>query len=183
MLAELGRNWWALALRGAVAILFGVAAIVVPGITLAFLVALFAVNAFLHGISYLALGLRGGVEHRWPFLISGIVAIIVAVMAFLWPGLTAVSLLLLIGAWAIVSGIAEILAAIRLRAVIDNEWPLALTGILSVLFGLYVIAFPGAGALTILWLIGAFAIVSGVLILLMAFRLRSHGQGGATAAT
>ena len=110
-------------------------------------------------------------------ILGGVVGIAVGIIAAILPGITALFLLSLIGAWAIVTGAAEIVAAYRLRKAISGEWLLALQGIISIAFGLYVWIFPGAGALAIVWLIAAFAIASGVILLMLAFRMRSLARG------
>jgi uncharacterized membrane protein HdeD (DUF308 family) len=103
-------------------------------------------------------------------------SVVLGVIAFIWPGITALTLLYVIAFWAITSGIFEIVAAIELRKVITNEWFLALSGVLSIIFGVLLILFPGSGALALVWLIGSYSIVFGVILLMLAFRLRSHHQ-------
>ena len=171
----LTRNWWALALRGLAAIVFGIVALVVPHITLVALIALFGAYALVDGIFALVSAVRAA-EHRtrwWPLLLEGLAGVVLGVLTFFWPGLTALVLLYFIASWAIITGVFEILAAIELRREISGEWVLALTGVLSVLFGLLLYAFPGAGALTVVWLIGAYALVFGVLLVGLALSLRS----------
>lgn len=171
----LARNWWALALRGVVAILFGLAAFVWPGLTLAVLVALFGAYALVDGIFALAAAVRAVQQHNrwWPLLLVGVAGIAAGVLTFFYPGITAVALLVIIAAWAIVTGIFELITAIELRRHISGEWLLGLSGIASILFGILLIAQPGAGALALVWLIGIYAIVFGLLELGLAFRLRS----------
>ncbi len=180
MTTTLARNWWAIALRGVLAILFGVAAFVWPGITLSVLVLLFGAYAFVDGLFALLAALRQhgdmGSERWWMLLLEGLAGIAAGVLTFIWPGITAVVLLYLIAAWAVITGVLEIIAAIRLRREINNEWLMALAGIASVIFGVLLFLQPGAGALAIVWLIGAYAIVFGILLLFLAFRLRSHGR-------
>ena len=114
----------------------------------------------------------------WLFLLQGIAGIIVGIMAFVWPGITALVLLYIIAAWAIVTGICEIVAAVQLRKEIEGEWLLGLGGIASVVFSVLLVAFPGAGALAVVWIIGAYSILFGILLLTLAFRLRRrNGQG------
>ena len=108
-------------------------------------------------------------------LLEGAIGIAVGIMAFIWPGITALVLLYLIAAWAIVTGVLEIIASIQIRKEIQNEWLLAIAGITSVLFGVLLLVWPLAGALAILWIIGAYAIIFGILLLILAFRLRSWG--------
>jgi uncharacterized membrane protein HdeD (DUF308 family) len=173
----LSRNWWAIALRGVAAIIFGLLTFVMPGITLAVLVLLFGAYAIVDGIFTLVAVARGQAvargEPRWVLVLEGVVSIAAGLVAFLWPGLTALALVYLIAAWAIVTGVLEIVAAVRLRRQIDNEWWLGLSGALSVVFGVLVMAAPGAGALAMLFWIGAYAILFGALLVGLAFRLRS----------
>lgn len=174
--ARVGRHWWALALRGVVAVLFGVLAFAWPGRTLVVLVFLWGAYALAEGILDVVAGLRTNHRHRWALLIEGVVGIAAGVATFVWPGLTALVLVYIIAAWAVVTGIFEVIAAIGLRQVIRNEWLLALSGIISVLFGIALFVAPGAGALALVWLIAAYAIVEGILLLMLSFRLRGVGQ-------
>lgn len=174
MLETLARNWWAIVLRGVFAVLFGLGAFLWPGITLVVLVALYGAYLFADGILAVAwalMGRRAG-AFPWGVFLAGLASIIAGVLTFLMPGLTALVLLYLIAAWAIVRGIFEIIAAFHLRRELTNEWLLALNGILSVLFGILLIAAPGAGALTVLWIIGTFAIIVGVVMIMLGFRLK-----------
>jgi uncharacterized membrane protein HdeD (DUF308 family) len=169
------RLWWVLALRGAAALLFGVLALIWPEITLLFLVALFAVYALLAG----GVSVAGAIQNRksaedwWLVLLLGVVSLAAGVIAILHPALTALVLVLLMGANALVTGVLDIVMAIRLRKVIEGEWLLIAAGILSMAFGVLVFLFPGAGALALVWLIGAHAILIGLLFLAVAFRLRA----------
>ena len=177
--SRLSLNWSALAIRGVIAIAFGILALLMPGLTLAALILLFAAYAIVDGVSHVVTGIRqrSGDRPDGLMILGGIVGIAVGVIAAILPGITALFLLSLIGAWAIVTGAAEIVAAYRLRKAISGEWLLALQGIISIAFGLYVWIFPGAGALAIVWLIAAFAIASGVILLMLAFRMRSLARG------
>lgn len=172
----LSRNWWAVALRGVVAILFGIIALASPGIGLAFLVALFGAFALVDGIFSLVSGIRAAKQHeRWGSLVLvGITGIAAGLIAWFAPGITAMTLLFLIAAWAVVTGVMEIVAAVKLRKVIHNEWLLGIGGALSVLFGILLFANPGAGALAVVWLIGIYAILFGAMMLGLGFRLRSY---------
>lgn len=174
MLSMLVRNWWALALRGVFAILFGVMALVWPGLTLATLILLFGAYALVDGIFAVVNGIRsyGERERWWVTLLEGIAGILIGIVTFLWPDLTALTLLTIIGVWAIFTGVTEIVGAIQLRKVIEGEWMYILGGIASVVFGALVILFPGAGALSLTWLIGVYAIIFGALFIILAFRLR-----------
>lgn len=172
--SALTRDWWVVLLRGVVAVLFGLAAFIWPGITLVALVFLFGVYAIVDGILSFGEAISAGKRSQswiWPTVI-GVVGIVAGILAFAWPGLTALVLLYIIAAWAVVTGIAEFIAGIGLRHEISNEWLLMLGGVISVLFGVLVFARPGAGALAVVWLIGFFAIVIGVERIGLAFRLR-----------
>jgi uncharacterized membrane protein HdeD (DUF308 family) len=182
MMQAVARNWWALVLRGVAGVLFGLAAFFWPGVTLVVLVAMFGAYALVDGIFNVVAAIRSADSDRWwALLIAGILGIVAGVWTFFWPDVTALALLYLIAAWAVVTGILEIVAAIRLRREIEGEWMLVLSGFLSVLFGLYIAFVPGAGALAIVWIIGAYALVSGVLLIALGFRLRSlaHSELGA----
>jgi uncharacterized membrane protein HdeD (DUF308 family) len=179
MQSRLSLNSMALALRGVAAIVFGVIAFVVPGIALGALILLFAALAIVDGASHVVTGIRqrdGGPDY--PMIVGGIAAVAIGAIAAILPGVTALFLVTLIGTWAIITGIAEIVAAWKLRKEIRGELLLALDGVISVVFGLYLWLFPGLGAISLIWLIAAFAIVSGVMLVLFAFRLRSLATGG-----
>ncbi|SIO58046.1 Uncharacterized membrane protein HdeD, DUF308 family [Singulisphaera sp. GP187] len=182
----LARNWWALVLRGVVAVLFGVAAFAWPGITLASLILLYGAFALVGGLFTIAAAISGrpvGGQHWWALLIDGLLGVAVGIVAFAWPGITALALLYLIAFWAVLTGVLEIIAALRLRKEIEGEWLLAISGMLSVLFGLALIVRPVTGALAVVWLIGAYSIAFGVLMIVLGFRMRSwshlmiHGIG------
>jgi uncharacterized membrane protein HdeD (DUF308 family) len=174
MLSIFARKWWTLALRGVVAVIFGILALVWPRLTLLALVILFGAFMLVDGVLTLAgtLAWRKWNQRWWAAALAGVAGIIVGVLTFVWPGMTGLVLLYLIAAWAILTGILEIVAAIELRRVIEGEWLLALNGILSVVLGALLVAFPGAGALGLAWLIGIYAFVYGLLLIALAFRLR-----------
>jgi len=174
MTTVLTRNWWALALRGIFAILLGLAALVLPGVTLAVLVALFGAYAVVDGVLAIIAGVRAAERHErwWSLILKGLAGIVAGVLAFVWPALTALALLYLIAGWAIVTGVLEIVAAVHLHRA-HGEWLLILNGVWSILFGLFVIVWPGAGVLTLLWIVGVYAIVFGAMLLVLAFRLRN----------
>jgi uncharacterized membrane protein HdeD (DUF308 family) len=177
VLPVLARNWWALVLRGLAAILFGVLAFAWPGITLFVLVLFFGAYMLVDGIFAIVAAVRAaGEEDRWwLLLIEGILGVLAGLVAFFWPGLTALALLYFIAAWAIVTGIMEIVAAVRLRQEIEGEWALGLSGLLSVIFGVLLVVLPApAGLLSLVWLVGAYAVATGVLLLILAFRVRSE---------
>jgi uncharacterized membrane protein HdeD (DUF308 family) len=167
-------SWWLLALRGLLGIAFGIAALAWPGLTLIVLVALFGAYALIDGLVAILSVLRHQERGRWlVVLVEGLLGVAAGVVAFTVPGITAVALVLVIGAWAVLTGIMEIAAAIRLRREMENEWLLGLAGILSLVFGAAVIVFPGAGAIALVTLIGAYSIVFGVLMLLLGLQLRN----------
>jgi uncharacterized membrane protein HdeD (DUF308 family) len=170
----LWRNWGMLLLRGIVAIAFGILIWLLPGISLAALVLLFGAYSLIDGILGVWVAIAGRKEHDdwWVLLLGGLFGIVVAVITFIAPGLTAIALLFYIAIWAIATGVLEIVAAIRLRKEIRGEWRLILGGLASVVFGVLLMAHPATGALALLWLIGSFAIVFGVLLLVLAFKAR-----------
>ena len=176
-------HWWALAIRGAIAILFGLAALLRPGIALEALILLFGAYALVDGV-FAIVGVFGGTRGgtpRWLLLIEGIAGILAGLIAFVLPGLTVILLLYLIAAWAVITGISEIATAIRLRQEIRGEWALIIGGALSVLFGvLLAIIGPLAGLLSLIWLIGIYALMFGVLMLITAFQVRGRDASGGT---
>jgi uncharacterized membrane protein HdeD (DUF308 family) len=176
LLYELSKRWWLLLLRGIAAIVFGVLAFIWPGLTLLTLVILYGVFAIVDGVLALAaaFGRTGPEVPRWWLVFTGILDIAAGVIAMFWPGITAFVLIIFIGAWAIIRGVMEIIAAIQLRKEIEGEWLLVLAGGLSVLFGLGVLIYPGAGALALAWLIAFYAIAIGVVMIGLALRLRRH---------
>jgi uncharacterized membrane protein HdeD (DUF308 family) len=174
LLEMMAQNWWSIVMRGVVAILFGLMAWIWPGVTLGALVLLWGCYAFADGV----LALTGAFSDTarsswWALAIIGIVSIGAALVAFVYPGLTAVGLLYLIAFWAMVTGVLAIVAAIELRREIENEFWLGLAGALSVLFGALLIARPGVGALALLWMIGTYAVASGVMLVALGLRVRS----------
>jgi uncharacterized membrane protein HdeD (DUF308 family) len=172
MTGMLNRTWWAFALRGIVAIALGILAFVVPGPTLVALIAVFAAYAIVDGVLALVAGVGSSGGPRWWIVVGGIAGIAIGVLTIMSPGTTAVALVLLIGVWAIVTGVGEVAAAYTMRRVIDREWLLALSGVISVIFGAFLIVAPGSGVLAVLWVIGYYAIFAGVMYLAMALRLR-----------
>jgi uncharacterized membrane protein HdeD (DUF308 family) len=173
--AILFRNWWVLLLRGLVAIAFGVLVWLQPGISLAALVLLFGAYSMADGILsiWTAIAERKEREHWGLLLVGGLLGIGVGILTFLVPGITALALLFYIAVWAIATGVLEIVAAIRLRKEIEGEWLLILSGLVSVVFGIVLMARPGAGALAVLWLIATYAVVFGILLVILAFKARS----------
>jgi len=176
-LRELAENWWLLLLRGVAAIAFGLLAFSWPDLTLLTLIFLWGLYAIADGIIALwaAIASKGGeIAPRWWLAVVGIAGIVAGALAFVWPGMTALVLLMFIASWAIVIGILQIWGAIRLRREIEGEWLLGLSGLLSVAFGVIMFAQPGAGALAVVWLIGWFAILAGCVYIALAFQLKKH---------
>ena len=169
-------SWWSLLLRGILAILFGVLAIFWPGLTLEVLILFFGAYALVDGVFSGA----AAIAHRkhdstwWLFLLAGLAGAVLGVLTFLLPGLTALVLVYLIASRALIVGLIEIVYAFALRREIRDEWFYILNGVFSILFGIVLFVLPGVGALALVSVIGAFAILIGVLLLLVAFRLRKH---------
>jgi uncharacterized membrane protein HdeD (DUF308 family) len=178
MVSTFARHWWALLLRGIFAVLFGLIALFLPGLTLVTLILVCGFYFILDGMMAL---LIGGRAHTWSLLAVGVLGIIAGVLTFIYPGLTGFWLLILIAAWAIVTGIFEIIAAIRLRKELSNEWLLIIGGVISVMFGVLLLTNPVAGALAMVWVIGVYALVFGITMCVLAFRLRHtpHQPAGA----
>ncbi|HEV2664885.1 MAG TPA: HdeD family acid-resistance protein [Blastocatellia bacterium] len=175
------QNWWAIALRGLVAVLFGIVAFMWPGITLWLLVAIFGAYALFNGIfTVIEAFSRDVTRERWrPLLFEGVVGALIGVVTLIiGPWLTAMGLLYLIAFWAIVTGVFEIITAIRLRHEIRGEWMMALIAILSMALGFLLVAFPATGALSVILIIGAFAFATGALMIALAFKLRSLRSPG-----
>jgi uncharacterized membrane protein HdeD (DUF308 family) len=168
-----GASW--LIIRGVASFLIGILAFLWPGITIAVLVGMFAAYAIIDGFTNLFLGLSHtpGQGRSWPLVVQGVLGIAAGVLTVIWPAGTALALIFFIGAWAVVTGVLEIAAAIRLRRVIHGEWLLALSGILSVIFGFVMFAFPGAGALAIAWTLGAYSAAAGAVLIALGIRLRT----------
>lgn len=178
MATILSRNWGWVALRGALAILFGVLTLFYPGITLLTLIYFFGAYALVDGGFMVASAIanRHG-EPRWvALLVGGLLGIAAGVVTFMWPGLTAISLLVVMATWAIITGVAEVVAAIKLRREISGEWIFIVAGLLAVGFGVLLLLRPAAGALAMAVWIGIYAIVTGALLIGLSLRLRSWGR-------
>ena len=169
--AVAGRAWWTLVLRGVVAVLFGLAALFWPGKTLFILILFFGAYTLVDGIFAIVGGLMDS-SRRWLLLIEGVLGVVAGLILLARPDLGALVLLYVIAIWAIVTGVMEILAAISLRREIDNEWLMIVGGALSVIFGVILAVLPGAGLLSLTWLIGAYAIVFGGAFIFLGFRVR-----------
>ncbi|MFC7385330.1 HdeD family acid-resistance protein [Sphaerisporangium rhizosphaerae] len=180
---EMGRHWWVQAARGACAIIFGVLAVVWPLITLLTLVILFGAYAIVSG-AFALFGAFRGVHPRdsrtW-LAISGVLAIVAGIVAWVWPGITALALLILIAAYAVVIGVSEIVAAVARRKAGETDWAYLVSGVLAVIFGILLFAWPASGALALTWLIGLFAILYGASLLLQAYRVRESARRGSAA--
>jgi uncharacterized membrane protein HdeD (DUF308 family) len=185
MLEMISRRWWVMMLRGVAAIILGFLAMAMPEITLLWLVALFAVFSIIDGVFGLVLGFRGESDGTvwWTMVILGALAIAAGIIAIVWPGLTLIVLVTIIAASAIVRGTFEIYAAIRLRHEIEDEWILAFSGLMSVLFGCLIMWRPGAGLIAIALLIGAYMMALGIFGVALSLRLRSMNQALGTTGT
>ena len=175
MAAILIGNWWALALRGVAAILFALIAFFWPGITATALIFVFGFYAVLDGIFALVAGLREAHRHgrSGALLLEGILNLIIGIVVFAWPGAALVALIYLIAIWAIVTGLMLTVAGIALIRLAD-EWLLVLCGLLSILLGIVLFVQPGAGVVALSWWLGIYALLFGIAVLSVAFRIRYH---------
>lgn len=175
MVHALAKNWWMLLLRGIAAIIFGGLALAWPGMTLVTLVLFYGAFVLVDGVLAIVAAITGGaLMPRWWLAIVGLLGVAAGILTFMMPGVTALVLLYLIAGWAIATGVLQIIGAIKLREEIDNEWLLILGGIISVLFGVAMFAAPGAGALALVTVIGIYAIIIGLLLVALSFRLKKH---------
>ena len=174
MLEKISRNWWMFAVRGVVAIIFGVVALIWPGQALQALVLVFGAYALVDGIFAVFAGIASYryFERWWAVLLEGVAGVVIGLLTFFWPNITALVLLYFIAAWALITGIFEIVAAIQFRRVITGEWMLILGGLLSILFSVLLFVFPLAGAVSVILVIGMYAVVFGTSEIIFAFRLR-----------
>lgn len=179
-LEPLGRHWGWIALRGAVAVLLGLLAFVLPGLTLAALVIVWGAYALVDGALALVAGwrIRDAGRPLWPLVLAGVLGVLAGLVALIWPGLAALSLVVLIACWSVAAGLFQLIAAVRFRKEIRGEWLLALSGVLAVVFGVLVLMQPAAGALVLTWLFGSYTLASGVLLIALALRLRRLERGG-----
>jgi uncharacterized membrane protein HdeD (DUF308 family) len=183
--SNLAQSWWALALRGLLAMLFGLAALFWPGLILVVLILLFGAYALVDGVLAIIAAFRSSRQgtRRQLLLIEGVIGILFGIVALVWPGLTALALLYIIAFWAIFTGIARIVMALMLRREIENEWSMALSGVLSVVLGIVLLLLPGAGLLAYTWLIGLFALALGIALIAYAFRVRGQRRSGSSRVT
>ncbi len=169
MLSMFARRWWAVALEGLAAVVFGILALVWPVPTLEALVIAFGAFALVSGI----FALIAGIAARWtPLTLSGVAGMLIGVLTLAWPNVSGMAVLYLIAAWAIVTGCLEIVAAIELRRLIHGEWLMVVEGLLSAVFGVVLVLYPSAGAVGLAWLIGAYAILDGILLIALGFTMR-----------
>lgn len=173
LLHLLAKNWWLVLLRGLVAVAFGFVAMTWPGITLIVLAICYGAYALTDGIIALIAACAGGtIAPRWWLVLVGLLGLAAGIVTLMYPGLTAVVMLNLLAIWCVVRGVFEIVGAITLRKEIDNVWMLVLSGVLSILVGIFLLAQPGVGLMVLLWTLGAFGIAFGLLLIGFAFRLR-----------
>jgi uncharacterized membrane protein HdeD (DUF308 family) len=183
ILPILADNWWALLLRGIAAALFGLAALFWPGLTLLVLIVFFGAYALVDGGFAIVAGIRGSGGRRWLLLAEGVLSVLAGLIAFFWPDITALVLLYVIAAWAIFTGILKVVMAIWLRREIENEWLMVLSGVLSVLFGVILAVLPGVGLLSLVWLVGIYALIFGVALIVLGFRVRGRRASGSSRVT
>ena len=179
MLEGLRRYWWAFLVRGLLAIVFGVLIYAWPSIPLAMLIIVFGVYAVADG-SFLVVKATGNwaaLDDRWLLLLEGVIGVGIGVITLFVPGVTAIVLLFYIAAWSLSTGFLEIAGAIRVRREIKGELWWILTGVASIVFAILLLVFPGVGILSILWLLGVYAIVFGVLLVALGIRVRLHRPG------
>jgi uncharacterized membrane protein HdeD (DUF308 family) len=169
MVRLMAQHWWAVLLRGICAILFGLMAFAWPGLTIAVLVLFWGAYALVDGVFAVVAGVRS----KWgSVILLGVLGIVVGAVTFLWPAITAIALLYVIAFWAFLAGVLQIVAAVRLRHEIQGEWLWILSGVAMVILGGFLIARPGAGAVSVIWMIASFAIVWGILLVALSFRLK-----------
>jgi uncharacterized membrane protein HdeD (DUF308 family) len=178
---ELSENWWALGVRAAAAILFGVIALTVPAVTVTALVTLFGIYAIVDGCFAIVAAVRGVKRHeRWGWMLfQGLIGLAAGAIAIFFPPIGAVALAWLVAAWALTTGVLEVASAIKLRKVIRGEWLLLLSGVLSIILAVMVAIFPGAGIVLLVWWVGAYALAYGLVILALAVRVRNWTRANA----
>jgi uncharacterized membrane protein HdeD (DUF308 family) len=185
----LGKNWWAVLIRGILAIVFGIIAIAWPAHALAAVILVFGAYAFVDGIFAIISAIRSAARHAHWFalLVEGILGVIIGIISFVHPGITALAFLYFIAAWAIITGLLELFAAFRLRRDLGGEFLFILGGLASIIFGILLVIFPGAGAFVVVTIIGIYAIIFGVVLVLLSLRLKkwheSRGGGAQQPAT
>ncbi len=180
MLDLVTRDWWVFAVRGIAAIVFGILAFILPETTLTVLVFLFGAYVLVDGVSLLVALARGEAiarRHAWAVAIMGVIGIVAGIATFAWPGLTALSLLYIVAVWSIAMGVFQVLAATALRRELDGEFWMALGGVVSIVFGTFLIVSPVEGLVSLVWLVGIWSLIFGVSSLGLAHRL--HGINAA----
>lgn len=179
LLDHVVRHWWLIALRGLLAVVFGLLALIWPGITLLILAIVFGAYALVDGVTAAVSAARAPRGGRAPLVVETVAGIAFGLVTLFWPGVTVLVLTILVGFWAVITGLTEIITAIRLRQEITGEWLYVLFGAISVIFGLIVLFSPVSGAVAIAWIIGVSAIVFGLTMLAAGFRIRRlAGHGG-----
>lgn len=178
MFAHYLKYWWAFLLRGVFAVLFGIFALIWPLATIAALVLLFGAFVFIDGLLtvYHSFQLRKTEERWWVLLLEGLAGIGIGLITFFYPQVTAALLVILVAVWAVATGIFELVAAIRLRKEIKGEWLLGLAGVMSIVLGIFFIAMPLAGSIVIAYWIGAYALIFGITLIALGFRMRKLHQ-------
>lgn len=184
LLRVMSDNWWVLLIRGIAAILFGLMALILPGLTVVALLIAFGAYAIVDGVMGCILAFRRKSEDDrwWVWLIEGLLSIVIGLMALFWPVAASLALVIWMAAWALVAGIMRVIAAIRLRKEIKGEWALGLSGVLMMIWGLLMAMVPAAGILSIAWLLGVFSLAGGILMIVLSLRLRKLGKDDALAA-
>ena len=179
MISTLSRNWWTFVVRGIFAILFGAAALLLPELTLIMMVWMFGAYALVDGLFEIVTAVvrREDYDRWWLLLIEGIFGAALGVVTFVWPGITGMVLFILIVSWALVTGILEIAAAVRLRKILEKEWLLALSGVLSILLGILMLVWPGYSVIALAWMIGIYAVIFGLALIALGVRLKGLDPG------
>lgn len=169
-------HWWAFLVRGIIAVLFGLVCFFLTGAALYALVLLIPIFFVLDGILMITGAIRSSSASQtgqwWWQILGGVAGIAVGVVMFLWPGITALTLAIFVAAWAIITGAFELATAIRLRTALPNEWLWIVNGILSILLGILIFIFPGAGLVALVWLLGFYALLAGIAMIALSFRLK-----------
>jgi uncharacterized membrane protein HdeD (DUF308 family) len=173
------KHWWHVAVRGLIALLFGIMLLAWPGVSLFIVAILFGAFAFVDGIFTLvaAVNYKAGAGQRAWLFVRGILGIIVGIVTFFWPAITELALVLLIGAWALVTGIMELNFAFRSVRETGAKWLFAVSGILSIILGILLLVRPIAAIIAVIWIIGAYAVIAGIVLIVLGFRLRSPKAG------
>ena len=173
------RHWWTFVLRGVLAILFGIVAVIWPGLTVATLIVIFGAYLLVDGVFSIGAAFVNGGNGRWvQYLLIGVIDVIIGLATLIWPGVTALGLIWFIGIWSVIVGVLQIFGSFRLRQSVGNEIWALVSGVLAVLVGLYLMVFPGSGAVALVWVIGIYAIVFGAMLMALGFQLRGAGVAG-----